>query len=260
MKPSRSFISLMLSSTLFLLALPRIAYSMPGMDHSAPGADHEAPSTDQSMPGMDESAPGADHEAPSTDQSMPGMDHSAPSDPSAPEMNAEMDHHGSMSLGPVDESFDLRFLDAMILHHEGAVRMAEEALEKSDRLSVRQLARQMIRSQGREIARMKRWRDNWYPDAAEEPVMYSAEQQQTVSMPDQMRDVMMMNIDLGAGDDEFDLRFINGMVPHHEGAVAMAGEALQKSDRPDIRRLSQNILGQQQQEIAQMRTWRDQWY
>ncbi len=211
------------------------------------------------MPGMDHSAPGADHAAPSMDHSMPGMDRAAPGEHSSPGMNAEMDH-GSMSLGPVDETFDLRFLDAMILHHQGAVRMAEEALEKSDRLNVRQLARQMIRVQGREIARMQRWRENWYPNAEAEPVMYIAEKQQTLPMSSQMRDVMMMNIDLGAADDEFDLRFINGMVPHHEGAVAMAGEALQKSDRPEIRRLSQSILGLQQEEINQMRTWRNQWY
>ncbi|BAZ18199.1 hypothetical protein NIES4071_100840 (plasmid) [Calothrix sp. NIES-4071] len=44
-------------------------------------------------------------------------------------------------------------------------------------------------------------------------------------------------MDLGAADAEFDLRFINAMIPHHEGAVIMANGALNKSKRPKIKKL-----------------------
>ncbi|MGB3135821.1 MAG: DUF305 domain-containing protein, partial [Nodosilinea sp.] len=33
------------------------------------------------------------------------------------------DHSMMMDLGPSDEEFDLRFIDGMILHHQGAVVM-----------------------------------------------------------------------------------------------------------------------------------------
>jgi uncharacterized protein (DUF305 family) len=220
----------------------------PRLAHSESEAS-DSTAEDHAMPGMDHAMPGMDHATPSMDQSMPGMDHAMPG----------MDHD-SMSLGPEDEYFDLRFIDAMILHHQGAVRMAEEALEKSDRLSLRKMAREIILAQRREVRRMQSWRQDWYPNADEQPLAYIAEKQQTLPMPKQMQDAMMMNMDMGAADDDFDLRFINAMLPHHQGAIAMAGEALLRSDRPEIWRLSQNILGLQQQEIAQLRTWRNQWY
>jgi len=55
------------------------------------------------------------------------------------------------------------------------------------------------------------------------------------SMPmsqDQMKG-MMMSMNLGATDDQFDL--LNAMIPHHEGAVVMANDA-NKSKRPEIKK------------------------
>ena len=71
---------------------------------------------------------------------------------------------------------------------------------------------------------------------------------------------MMINMDLGAADKDFDLRFINAMIPHHEGAVTMAQDALKKSQRPEIKKLSQEIIKSQNAEINQMKQWRKTWY
>lgn len=57
-----------------------------------------------------------------------------------------------------------------------------------------------------------------------------------------------------------DQRFIAAMIPHHQGAIAMAELALRKSRRPEIRDLSQRIKTSQSQEISQMREWYRQWY
>ena len=172
-------------------------------------------------------------------------------------------NHGSsmnMSLGPKDENFDLRFLDGMTPHHEGAVTMAQEALQKSQRPEIKQLAQAIIDAQQKEIAQMKEWRTAWYPNASATPMMYSSEMGHTMPMSEEMKSNMMMNVDLGAADEQFDLRFINAMLPHHEGAVTMAKEALQKSDRPEVKELAQNIITSQQQEIAQMKQWKKAWY
>ncbi len=71
---------------------------------------------------------------------------------------------------------------------------------------------------------------------------------------------MMMSQDLGAADDKFDLRFLDAMIPHHEGALVMAKDAISKSTRPEVKQLNQNILTSQQAEITQMQQWRKAWY
>jgi uncharacterized protein (DUF305 family) len=75
----------------------------------------------------------------------------------------------------------------------------------------------------------------------------------------QMQD-MMMKGDLGAADAQFDLRFINAMIPHHEGAVVMAKDALSKSKRPQVKKLAQEIISSQQKEIDQLTQWGKAWY
>ncbi|MBD1918534.1 MULTISPECIES: DUF305 domain-containing protein [Cyanophyceae] len=173
----------------------------------------------------------------------------------------QMMHSGhGMDLGPADATYDLRFIDGMIPHHEGAVVMAEAALENSQRPEIRQLAEDIIAAQRVEIAQMKDWRAEWYPDAPAEPMMYHAEMQHDMAMSEEMISSMRMDMDLGGADEEFDLRFINAMIPHHEGAVAMAEDLKEKSDRPELQALADEIIASQQAEIDQMEQWRQDWY
>lgn len=168
--------------------------------------------------------------------------------------------HGSMSLGSKDEFFDLRFIDSMIPHHEGAVLMAQEALQKSSRPEIRTLAKAIIDAQQKEIRLLQGWRKDWYPNVGQEPVMWHSDGNHMMPMTPEMRSAMMMAGNLGLADAQFDLRFIKAMVPHHEGALVMAQAALEKSDRPEIRQMATDILSSQQQEIAQMQQWRNKWY
>lgn len=69
-----------------------------------------------------------------------------------------------------------------------------------------------------------------------------------------------MSMDLGPADAEFDLRFVDAMIPHHQGAVEMAKEAQQKSKRPEIQKLAADIIQAQDKEIAQIKQWRQAWY
>ena len=171
-----------------------------------------------------------------------------------------MNHSMTMDLGSADANYDLRFIDAMIPHHQGAVEMANVAQEKSKRPEIKKLASEIIKAQDKEIAQLKQWRTAWYPRASSTPVAYDAKTGKTVPMPHQQMQGMMMNMDLGAADAEFDLRFINAMIPHHESAITMAQDASSKSKRPEIKKLAQSIIDSQQAEINQMKQWRKTWY
>jgi uncharacterized protein (DUF305 family) len=57
-----------------------------------------------------------------------------------------------------------------------------------------------------------------------------------------------------------DTRFIVMMIPHHQGAIAMAELAITRARRPEIKALAQRIITSQSREIEQMRQWYRQWY
>jgi uncharacterized protein (DUF305 family) len=169
-----------------------------------------------------------------------------------------MDH--SMDLGPADENYDLRFIDAMIPHHQGAIIMAKDLAQKSARSELKTLAKNIIDAQEKEIEQMKQWRKEWYPEVTETPMAWHPEMNHMMAMSKEQIEAMQMNVDLGNTDSGYDLRFLQAMIPHHEAAVIMARDLAQKTTRPELQKIAQDILASQQAEIDQMKQYKEQWY
>ena len=91
-----------------------------------------------------ESAMGAEHGDLGLDDHMMGMD--------------------SMDMGSLARAqpFDEAFIDEMIPHHQGAIRMAQIVLAEGEDDEVRSLAQGIIDAQSEEIERMNHWRKRWY--------------------------------------------------------------------------------------------------
>lgn len=166
-------------------------------------------------------------------------------------------NHGSTNMEetvramvmPNGEYSDAAFVDAMVPHHKGAVKMAEVALDNAEHEQIRALARKIIDSQQAEIETFGRLRGSL--DGPTVGEMSEEEMNRSMGMMD-ARDL--------AGQRPFDKAFIDAMTPHHESAIAMAEVALEKSQNPEIRRIAQDIVSSQQREISQMREWREEWY
>lgn len=57
-----------------------------------------------------------------------------------------------------------------------------------------------------------------------------------------------------------DRHFIEQMIPHHEGAIAMANLALKKATHPEIKTLATAIISAQTAEIQSMNSWYQDWF
>ncbi len=146
---------------------------------------------------------------------------------------------------------DQRFIEEMIVHHEGAIAMSAVALERSERPEVLTLAQQIITAQTKEIADMRMWYRDWF--RAEVPLrergMHAEHMQGMEGDMDKLR---------AAAD--FDLEFLSQMVVHHEMAIVMARMLESSTERPEMKTLASTIISTQQNEIETMRSWLKAWY
>lgn len=76
----------------------------------------------------------------------------------------------------------------------------------------------------------------------------------------QGHDMSNMNSDPGAADQPYDLQFLDSMIHHHFGAIAMAKMVLGKTERPEMKAFAQKIIDDQTKEIAVMQQLRERWY
>lgn len=156
-----------------------------------------------------------------------------------PEYQLGMYDKYSMDLGQSDRWLDLRYLNAMIAHHRGAMLLAQEA-QKSERQEIRDLAAAILEGEPKLIAELYDWKRDWYAD------------KRTVRDPSVAK--------LGAYDDSFDLRFLNALIAHHENGIQMTADVRLKSSRVEVLNNADAVEAFLTQSATMLRTWRSDWY
>ncbi len=76
-------------------------------------------------------------------------------------MNTNMDTMRDSLKGKSEDDFDKAFLSEMIIHHEGAIDMAQEAKTNAKHEEIKAMADDIISAQSKEIEQMKQWQKEW---------------------------------------------------------------------------------------------------
>lgn len=138
---------------------------------------------------------------------------------------------------------DIAFAQGMIPHHHQAIEMSDMALSQSARPEVKDLASRIKAAQEPEIAKLTGWLRDWGQSVQPEHGEHAG--------AGMMSDAEMTQLRAATGP-EFDRMFLEGMIRHHEGAVSMAQEELDKGQFPEAQELARNIITAQQAEITEM--------
>jgi uncharacterized protein (DUF305 family) len=159
-------------------------------------------------------------------------------------------------VGAAGRTYDLRWLDAMVQHHTGALRMSAFLFDIGQP-GVGALAKRIWRDQAQEIKAMGQWRKAWYPEAPVYPVaLKSGGDPNSMESLERMSAAQIQAMQMMGSTPSRDNRvtwFLEGMIAHHGGALVMAHDALKKSSNPTIRRLAREIIVAQRREIIELR-------
>ena len=173
---------------------------------------------------------------------------------------------GGSATGPSDGSghddADVVFGTAMVAHHEQAIAMARLAADHAGSAELKGFARQIDAEQLSEVAQLQELLSSWgRPGAPPDSGMAAMPGMGGVADPAKtghdvggqgmMTDQQMHDLSAASGP-AFDRLFLQMMIKHHGGAVAMAAAELSDGENADAQVLAQNISDSQQAEVTFM--------
>ena len=144
--------------------------------------------------------------------------------------------------------FDQAFIDAMVPHHREAIAMAAVASSRGlSQPDLKVIANDIAMSQQSEIEQMLQWRESWFGSRTLGPL-----QPDVLGVPEDE-----LGMDHGSAEEleaapDVDATFAQLMIPHHEGAIAMAEVASQRAQHSEIRDLASRIVAAQEREVTTM--------
>ncbi len=172
--------------------------------------------------------------------------------PTDPEHGAKSSAAAQPADSPApNNAADVTFVTGMIPHHEQAVEMSELVPQRSTDTAVIKLASDISAAQGPEILTMKALLVQWNSGSdtgheGHEGGMDGMEMQGMVDDPTMARLTSLKGAD-------FDKLWLQSMIGHHEGAIAMANTEIADGANTDAKTLAKQIVTAQQAEIGQMK-------
>lgn len=148
----------------------------------------------------------------------------------------------------ITNSITINFIECMIPHHQAAIYMSENLLEYTRNQRLQQVAKNIIKMQSEGIEQMKEIKNSTYgfSNLPQEVKCYMEKYFEiTKSMLEKMRNAPRCI--------SINLNFINEMISHHEGALAMCDNLLQYYIAPHLKLMAESIISEQSKGIKELR-------
>ncbi|MFF8289554.1 DUF305 domain-containing protein [Streptomyces sp. NPDC016309] len=147
---------------------------------------------------------------------------------------------------------DVAFARGMVPHHRQAVDMAGMAASRASAQEVRDLAAAIRKAQDPEIRTLSGWLASWgEPVPAADASGHAGHSGHGDGAAGMMTPQQMDRLARSSGK-AFDTAFLELMVEHHRGAVAMARTERAQGSHPPAKALAGEIIASQSAEITEM--------
>ncbi|MFG3527094.1 DUF305 domain-containing protein [Streptomyces sp. NPDC047917] len=171
----------------------------------------------------------------------------------------DMDHGSAGASAPATpggkfNDADVKFAQQMIPHHQQAIEMAKLADGRAADPEIKKLATAIEKAQDPEINTMKGWLTSWgkpLPSSSMGDMPGMDHGSDGSGMPGMMSGKDMDDLAAAKGGD-FDKKFAQLMIGHHQGAVTMAEDEQKNGGNADAKKLAGAVVTAQTAEIEQM--------
>ena len=147
---------------------------------------------------------------------------------------------------PAEGSAEARFARDMAYHHDQAVEMALIMRDRTSNEQLRVITLDMMLTQQAQRGMMLGWLEAWGLPLTRGAPMNGMGEMMGMATQAQINELKSLPVPAA------EVAFLNLMIRHHQGGVAMAEEALKQTRRPEVVRMARAIVGAQQSEITYM--------
>lgn len=158
-------------------------------------------------------------------------------------MHAMMSRMESMTMTNDPE---IDFVKMMMMHHQGAVSMANVELQSGSNDSLKRTAQKIITEQQAEITQFNTILATLTVDNRD--TVFSMEQMDNMTKMGKAADVQLITADI-------DNDFATLMMVHHQSAIDNASAYLHHGNNAQIKTMATNIVTSQNMEIVELGNW-----
>lgn len=153
-----------------------------------------------------------------------------------------------MINAPVTGNATEDFLSEMIPHHEAAIQMSKNILNYTDNSTIKTLAKNIIEKQTKDVKQMS----TLLQQLKRDPSIPKDNDEKYIKQYNQILTTMLTAMDKKSPSHNVNVLFLEEMIPHHAGAIAMADNILKYTTNPKVKKIATGIVESQKTQLGEM--------